>query len=137
MWRRLSEPDIARAVDEHDRRRRRLWPPLLTGLLFGAAITLLSFGYRGGRTSSGVVFMGSERRLLDPRNVVVFALAVAILFTIAYLKQRRTGQWLISEAPSVICSRYGYMNNHATRPQNKRMQVTRFGIRNGRCGPRS
>ena len=106
MWTRLSETDIARANEDQARRERRLWPPLLTGVLFAAAVTVaLSFGYRGGRASSGVVLLGPSRRLLEPAMLLVFAVVLAFMFTIAYRKQRRTGGGLLSESPSVICQR--------------------------------
>jgi hypothetical protein len=105
MWKRLSEPEIARFEEkETRRRRRRLGGPLLTAMLISLAITTLwMLGYRGGRVSSGVMLFSPGHRL-SVGDLLVFAVSFATTFLLAYRHQCRTGRGLFAGEASVICN---------------------------------
>jgi hypothetical protein len=106
MWKRLSDADISKAVEEEERRRRSWRWPVLTAVLMAATIaTLWSFGFRGGYISSGVVLSGPATRLTDPSTLAIFTIAFAWVLFQSRRKMVRTGQWLFGVPPTVLCDR--------------------------------
>lgn len=106
MWKRLSEADILKAVEEEERRRRSWRWPVLTAVLMAAAIAALwSFGFRGGDISSGVVFMGQATRLTDSSTLGVFTIVFGFVLYQSRRKMIRDGQVLFRGTPTVLCDR--------------------------------
>ena len=106
MWKRLSDADISKAVEEEQRRRRRWRWPVLTAVLMAAAIAALwSFGFRGGYISSGVVLMGPATRLTDPSTLGIFTIVFGLVLYQSRRKMIRNGQGLFGGAPTVLCDR--------------------------------
>jgi len=106
MWKRLSDADISKAVEEEERRRRSWRWPVLTAVLMAVAIaTLWSFGFRGGYISSGVVLSGPATRLTDPSTLGIFTIAFGLVLYQSRRKMVRNGQGLFGGPPTVLCDR--------------------------------
>jgi hypothetical protein len=95
MWKRLSDADISKAVEEEVRRRRSWRWPVLTAVLIAAALaTLWSFGFRCGYISSGVILSGPATRLADPSTLGIFTIAFGLVLYQSRRKMLRNGQGL-------------------------------------------
>ncbi len=106
MWKRLSDADISKAIEEEAQRRRSWRSPVLTALLMAAALaTLWSFGFRGGSISSGVVLVEPATRLTDPSTLGFFTIIFALVLYQSRHKMIREGQWLFGGPPTVLCDR--------------------------------
>jgi len=106
MWKRLSDADISKAIEEEERRRRSWRRPVLTAVLMAAAVTTLwSLGFRGGYISSGVVLTGSATRLMDPSTLGVFTIVFGLVLYQSRRKMIRSGQALFGDSPTVLCDR--------------------------------
>jgi hypothetical protein len=104
MWKRLSDADISKAVEEKERRRRSWRGPVLTAVLMAAALaTLWTIGFRGGYISSGVVLMGPVTRLTDPSTLGIFTIVFGLVLYQSRRKMIRDGQGLFGGAPTVLC----------------------------------
>ena len=105
MWKRLSDADILKAVEEEERRRRSWRWPVLTGVLMAAVVAALwSLGFRGGDISSGVVLMGPVTRLTDPSTLGAFTIAFGLVLYQSRRKMIRDGRGLFAGPPTVLCS---------------------------------
>ena len=106
MWKRLSDAEISKAVEEEASRRRSWRRPVLTAVLMAAALaTLWSFGFRGGYISSGLVLMGPGTRLTDPSTLGIFAIVFSLILYRSRRKMIRDGQALFGGSPTVLCDR--------------------------------
>lgn len=106
MWVRLTAAEAAEADAAEASRRRGLRKPLVAAGIAAVLLTILSaLGLRGGSLRGGIILTGEKRTLEDPALLVVFGLTFAVTFAIAWWRQRRTGQWLLGDPPSVICAR--------------------------------
>lgn len=106
MWKRLSDAAISKAVEEEQRRRRSWRWPVLTALLMAVAVaTLWSLGFRGGNISSGVVFTGSPRRLMDSSTLGISTIVFGLVLYQSRRKMIRDGQGLFGGSQTVLCSR--------------------------------
>ena len=96
MWKRLSDADISKAVEEEERRRRSWrWPVLTAVLMAAASAALWSFGFRGGYIASGVVLMGPATRLTDPSTLGIFTIVFGLVLFQSRRKMIRDGQGLL------------------------------------------
>lgn len=106
MWKRLSDADISKAVEEEERRRRSWRWPVLTAVLMAPALAALwSFGFRGGYISSGVVLMGPATRSTDPSTLGIFTIVFGLVLYQSRRKMIRNGQGLFAGPPTVLCGR--------------------------------
>lgn len=104
MWKRLSDADISKAVEEEGRRRRGWRWPVLTAMLMAAALTALwSFGFRGGYISSGVILTGPATPLTDPSTLGIFTIVFGLVLYQSRRKMIRYGQGLFAGPPTVLC----------------------------------
>src|SRR5262249_27763678 len=106
MWKRLSDADISKAVEEEERRRRRWRWPVLTAVLIAAAIAALwSFGFRGGYISSGAILLGPATRLTDPSTLGILTIVFALVLYQSRRQMLRHGQGLFGGPLTVLCGR--------------------------------
>ena|SRR5690349_9392269 len=106
MWKRLSDAEISKAVEEEASRRRSWRRPVVTSVFMAAGIaTLWSFGFRGGYISTGVVLMEPSTRLTDPSTLCVFAIVFGLFLYQSRRKMIREGRALFGGTPTVLCDR--------------------------------
>lgn len=107
MWKRLSDADISKAVEEEERRRRSWRWPVLTAVLMAAALAALwSFGFRGGYISSGVILTGPATPLTDPSTLGIFTIVFGLVLYQSRRKMIRDGRVLFAAGPpTVLCDR--------------------------------
>lgn len=107
MWKRLSDADISKAVEEEEHRRRSWRWPVLTAVLMAAALAALwSFGFRGGYISSGVILTGPATPLTDPSTLGIFTIVFGLVLYQSRRKMIRGGRVLFAAGPpTVLCDR--------------------------------
>ena len=106
MWKRLSDADISKAVEEEKRRRRSWrWPVVTAVLMAAVSAALWSFGFRGGYISSGAVLVGPAARLMEPSTLGIFTIVFGLVLYQSRRKMIRDGQGLFGGAPAVLCDR--------------------------------
>lgn len=106
MWKRLSDADISKAIEEEQRRRRSWRRPVLSAVLMAAVCAALwSLGFRGGSISGGVVAMGPASRMTDPSTFGMFTIVFLLVLYQSRRKMIRDGQGLFGGPPTVLCNR--------------------------------